>query len=266
MVASQEAGGARGAAEEDNAKDSTERIMEYQRREYAFLSQTARQEREMKGLRRKAGEAAYSFRDMQKDTLEDACVDPAVNMEIALLRQRLIEKDNEIAKLKDESQNSTFQPNSIQGKKLLNKCSHLLEENSELGRQLAEERMQSLRIQIAVQRRVRQQLKGRIGELDRHAEQVDGENEKMQQKIAELGKGLKAARAEIDSVKKDIEDYNLGGTKRKKEDEDAAPGTVPAPPLQTVPPPAIQPVPVPMPDGDGEKKKRKKEKKAKKEG
>merc|ERR1711975_23938 len=106
-------------------------------------------------------------------------------------------------------------------------------------------RMQNVYIQMQVERKKRQQLKLRIAELDRHAEQIDGENERMQTKIAELGKGLKAAKAEIDQNKKEIEEYNAPGpsTKRKKdgaEDGAAAADT----PQQSVPPPAIQPLPV----------------------
>merc|ERR1719326_2136969 len=101
--------------------------MEYQRREYALLSQTARREREMRSHRRRAGEAAQSFEDTRKDSLHNACVDPAVNVEIAMLRQRLKEKDLELDRLKEETQSATFHPNSIQGQKLLRKCAHLLE-------------------------------------------------------------------------------------------------------------------------------------------
>merc|ERR1719356_2061296 len=122
------------ATPQDEDQDMTDRIMEYQRREYALLSQTARREREMRSHRRRAGEAALAFEDTRKDSLQNAYVDPAVNIEIAMLRQRLKEKDAEIGRLKEESHNTTFHPNTIQGKKLLNKCEHLLEENAELGR------------------------------------------------------------------------------------------------------------------------------------
>merc|ERR1711920_416917 len=103
----------------------------------------------------------HGFEDTQKDSLRGANVDPAVNIEIAMLRQRLREKDQEIARLKEESHNAQFQPNSIQGQKLLQKCAHLLEENSELGRQLGEERIQVLRIQLTAERTKRVQLKQR---------------------------------------------------------------------------------------------------------
>merc|ERR1712187_701463 len=126
------------------------------------------------------------------------------------------EKDQEIASLKEESSNAQFQPNSIQGRKLQDKCKHLLEENSELGRQLGEERVQMLRIQLTVERQKRLQLRQRIAEFDRHAEQVDAENERMQRKIAELGQQLKDTRAEIDRHKKDIEEFR-SNTKRKKD-------------------------------------------------
>merc|ERR1712232_561061 len=104
------------------------------------------------------------------------------------------------------------------GQKLLKKCAHLLEENSELGRQLGEERMQILRVQMTAERKKRVQLRQRIAEFDQHAEQVDAENERMQKKIAELGQSLKDTRAEIDRHKTDIEEFR-SGAKRKKDPE-----------------------------------------------
>merc|ERR1719265_1562288 len=104
--------------------DLTDRIMEFQRREYMLLSKMAQREREMRRLRQQASEAKNSFEDTRKDSLRDAFVDPAVNIEIALLRQRLKEKDQEMERLKEEQTKSTFQPQSIQGQKLLRKCAH----------------------------------------------------------------------------------------------------------------------------------------------
>merc|ERR1712113_882418 len=109
-----------------------------------------------------------------------------MGIEIAMLRQILVEKDQQIARLKEASRTAEFQPNSIQGQKLLRKCAHLLDENSELGRQLGEEKMQVLRIQMTAERKKRTQLQQRVAEFDQHAEQVDAENERMQKKIADL--------------------------------------------------------------------------------
>lgn len=208
---------AAGAAGES---DLTEKIMEYQRREYALLSQMAQKEREMRRLRQQANEAVDAYEDTQKDSLRDAFVDPVVNIELAMLRQQLAEKDQDIVKLRGEAHSAQFQPNSIQGQKLLQKCAHLLDENAELGRQLGEERMQTVRVQLTAERTRRAQLKQRIAEYDRHAEQVDAENEKMQTKITELGQSLKVTRAEIDQHKKDIEDFRSGGAVKRKRTEE----------------------------------------------
>mmetsp|Transcript_88418 Transcript_88418/g.249142 ORF Transcript_88418/g.249142 Transcript_88418/m.249142 type:complete len:267 (+) Transcript_88418:211-1011(+) len=237
------------AAHDAGPQDLTDRIMEYQRREYELLSQRARREREMLGLRRRAGEAAHAYEDTRKDSLQNACVDPAVNIEIAMLRQRLKEKNAEVDRLKDELHNATFHPNSIQGQKLLSKCAHLLEENAELGRQLGEDRMQSLIIQIVLERRKRVQLRQRIAEFDQHAEQIDAENERMQKKIADLGQCLKGARSEIDRMKKDIEEWNMGA-KRKKDKVDKAPEAVSEKPQAPVPVAAPTPQPAAA-DADG---------------
>ncbi|CAE8640589.1 unnamed protein product [Polarella glacialis] len=173
-----------------------------------------------------------------------------------------------------------FQPNSIQGKKLLDKCSHLLEENSEIARHLGEERMQVMRIQLTAERTKRVQLRQRIAEFDRHAEQIDAENERMQKKIADLGSSLKETRAEIDRNKKDIEDFRSSGSKRKRPDGEKEPaaegpaGLAPSVPALAVVLKAAQPL-VPSPvdqsaplEGDAsgrhkDKKKRHKEKKEK---
>ena len=124
-----------------------------------------------------------------------------VNIEIAMLRQKLREKDQEIAKLKEESHSAQFVPASIQGQKLFQKCAHLLDENAELARTLGEEKIQILRIQMTAERRKRLQLRQRIAEFDQHAEIVDAENEQMQKKIADLGQTLKETRAQIDGHK-----------------------------------------------------------------
>ncbi|CAE7215865.1 Wtap [Symbiodinium sp. CCMP2592] len=189
-------------ASADGVGDITERIMEFQRREYAMLSRLAQREREMTKLGQECAEAFYAFDDNRKDSLRGGYVDPAVNIEITLLRQRLREKDQEISQVREELQNAQFQPNSIQGKKLLDKCQHLMEENAEIARQLSEEKMQVLRIQLAAERRKRLQLRQRSAFLDRYAEQADQENEKMEKKITDLGQSLKETRAEIEKHKK----------------------------------------------------------------
>jgi len=249
--------------------DQTERIMEYQRREYAMLSKIAQREREMRKMSQESAEAFHSFDDNRKDSLRGGYVDPAVNIEIGLLRQRLREKDQEIAKLREEAQSAQFQPNSIQGKKLLDKCSHLLEENAEIARQLGEEKMQVIRIQLTAERRKRIQLRQRVEQFDKHAEQVDAENERMQKKIADLGQTLKETKAEVDKCKKDIEDYRAGG-KRKREAAAvaAAPVQVQAPVPQAAPV-AVAAVPAEVPaeqaPADADAKRHRKEKKRDKE-
>eukprot|EP00933_Yihiella_yeosuensis_P074938 TRINITY_DN84034_c0_g1_i1.p1 TRINITY_DN84034_c0_g1~~TRINITY_DN84034_c0_g1_i1.p1 ORF type:complete len:263 (-),score=80.56 TRINITY_DN84034_c0_g1_i1:124-912(-) len=246
--------------------DNTERIMEYQRREYAMLSKIAQRKREMAKMCQESSEVFHAFEDNQKDSLRNAYVDPAVNIEIGILRQRLREKDAEIAKLKDELGNAEFQPNSIQGKKLLDKCSHLLEENAEIARQLGEERMQVLRIQLVAERQKKIQLRQRLAEFDRHGEQVDAENERMQVKIADLGKTLKETRAEIDKHKKDVEEWRAKSSKRGAPDQALA-VEIPAPVTAEVEV-AVEPqvAGVDIAAGPPPEKRQKKEKKRDKEG
>mmetsp|Transcript_40785 Transcript_40785/g.108058 ORF Transcript_40785/g.108058 Transcript_40785/m.108058 type:complete len:231 (-) Transcript_40785:62-754(-) len=210
----------------ESEPDIPERIMEYQRREFVLLSKIAQREREMRKHRQQANEAVASFEDTRKDSLQGAFVDPVVNVEIGMLRQRLKEKDQQIERLKEQSHNATFHPNSIQGQKLLRKCAHLLEENSELGRQLEEEWMQTLRIQMVVERKKRSQLQQRIVDFEQHADRIDGENEQMQKRIATLGQQLKDTRSEIDRMKRDIEDTRAGNKRRKDLEKEKKTDTV----------------------------------------
>lgn len=267
-------------------EDLTEKVMELQRREYAFLSRFAQREREMRKLDQECAEAFHAFDDSRKDSLKGALVDPAVNLEIGLMRQRLRIKDQEIAQVREELQNAQYQPNSMQGKKLLDKCNHLQEENAEIARQLSEEKLQVLRIQLCAERRKRLQLRQRIAQLDQYAEKVDEENDKMTKKFTDLGQSLKETRAEVERYKKEIEEMK-SGKKRKDAAAKAAQETpeVPAeevPPeqakrrkkdkklkeaVQSPPPPAV-PEPVAeaaeTAEDEAERKRRKKEKKEKK--
>ncbi|CAK9009027.1 V-type proton ATPase subunit E (V-ATPase subunit E) (ClVE-1) (Vacuolar proton pump subunit E) [Durusdinium trenchii] len=111
---------------------------------------------------------------MEQDSLKGAYVDPTVNLEIGLMRQRLRIKDQEIAQVREELQNAQFQPNGIQGKKLLDKCNHLQEENAEIARQLSEEKLQVLRIQLCAERQKRVQLRlGRTKHAASFEEYID---------------------------------------------------------------------------------------------
>ncbi|CAK9008529.1 unnamed protein product [Durusdinium trenchii] len=151
-----------------------EKIMEFQRREYALLSRFAQREREMRKLAQECAEAFHAFDASRKDSLKGAYVDPTVNLEIGLMRQRLRIKDQEIAQVREELQNAQFQPNGIQGKKLLDKCNHLQEENAEIARQLSEEKLQVLRIQLCAERQKRVQLRlGRTKHAASFEEYID---------------------------------------------------------------------------------------------
>lgn len=239
----------------------TERIMEFQRREYALLSTMAQREREMRKLQQQASEAANAFEDTQKDSLRGAFVDPAVNLELAMLRQRLRDKDQEASKLREECNAAQFQPNSIQGQKLLQKCAHLLEENAELARTLGEDRLQALRIQITAERTKRLQLRTRISEFERWAEKVDAENEGMQKKIADVGNSMREERAKVEALKKELEDIRSGVKRKRDKGKHAAPEAADAvEAAETPPPPPVASPPAAQEEEEASPKKSKKEK------
>ncbi|CAJ0627165.1 15453_t:CDS:2 [Entrophospora sp. SA101] len=86
-------------------------------------------------------------------------LDPAINALFRTMKMELEEKDKTIENLKRELDGVGFTPNSITGKKLVEKLRTLQNENEELGRQLRQGRVEQYEVEIALQRKVIEELK-----------------------------------------------------------------------------------------------------------
>lgn len=102
--------------------------------------------------------------------VHNALLDPTVNLELRELRLKLYEQEKELQKTKDELKASTFSAErysllcvsssfvlatlcflgSVMGRRLINKCKALQEENTDIGKILLETHLQPLHIQIGL--------------------------------------------------------------------------------------------------------------------
>lgn len=196
-----------GAAGTSKDKDLAEQILEKQRREYMLLSKLAETERKMQTLRNQANMDISAFEEkcLARGSLQRHKVDPVVLLELAGLQQRSAEKSKEIEKLQGEVQTTMFDPRSINGQKLLKRCRHLLDENQELAKQLGEELLQDCKILVLAEEAKHKELKNTLAKLSERAEVVDAENEKMQEKIAALGRQCRERRTECDELIEQID-------------------------------------------------------------
>ncbi len=126
-------------------------------------------------------------------------VDPTVNMEIKFLRQKLLDQGQQIHDLRDQL-NATFDVKSSAGQKLVKKCTHLLEENQELGKQLAQDRTQDFQVLLDAERKKTDEAKDRLREQLEFNQVLDAENEKMQNTLTQLVRKVRDLASERDDL------------------------------------------------------------------
>ncbi|CAG8500909.1 6783_t:CDS:2 [Ambispora leptoticha] len=107
-------------------------------------------------------------------------LDPAINALFRTMKKELEEKEKMIEDLRNELDGISFTPNSITGKKLVAKLRALQHENEELGRQLRQGRVEQYEVEIAMQRKVIDELKAGLEESDAQSLLMDEENERLQ--------------------------------------------------------------------------------------
>lgn len=248
---------------------------EYVSRERVYRAGLVETDAQVAALRRLACDCTTAYGDASHAALRGALADPGQNMEVLLLRQKVLAKDQQIRQLREELEANRFDQQHADGQALMRKCRMLLEENHELGEQLREERMAELRAAVAQEQRLTHELQVKFSESADFARELQQENEKLQGTMSRVAGKLREARAEIRVIQKERADAK-SRRKREKEAEKAAAdanGATAAPAATSVfitapvPAPAAQaPVvaeataPTAKPE---KKKKKKKEEKAK---
>jgi len=179
-------------------------LLEYKQREHVYVAQIAT-------LQRKLLQQKQTLSDWRNDhhvvdgQLRTAIVDPMINLEIKELRTKLFEKDQEIRKLKGELQAANFAADSTMGRRLINKCKALQEENNDLGKLLAEDRLQPLQMQIAALQKQQNVYKHHMKQLYELNKELDDENEQLSQKLAHQRHIAKYAQEDAERLRMDLD-------------------------------------------------------------
>ncbi|ORX96665.1 hypothetical protein K493DRAFT_407164 [Basidiobolus meristosporus CBS 931.73] len=113
-------------------------------------------------------------------------LDPAINALFVLMKKELGKKEAKIKQLTEELEAVNFTPSSLTGKRLLAKCRSLQHENEELGKRLCQGRVAQYELEIAMQKKLIDELKGNIKESDQLIVNLDEEVETLQSRVFNL--------------------------------------------------------------------------------
>ncbi|CAG8565399.1 16178_t:CDS:2 [Acaulospora colombiana] len=125
-------------------------------------------------------------------SLRKKFLDPAINLLFRAMKKELEEKEKTIEDLQRELAGVGFTPNSITGKNLVTKLKDLQDENEELGRQLRQGRVEQYEVEIALQRKLINELRhGLEADYENQFIAFDSEIERLQDLIFQLQSRLK---------------------------------------------------------------------------
>uniref|UniRef100_A0A7S0FG30 Uncharacterized protein n=1 Tax=Pyrodinium bahamense TaxID=73915 RepID=A0A7S0FG30_9DINO len=192
------------------------KIEEYKAREHIYLAGLIGQEAGMSHLRRMASDVLGAYGDISRAAVRGSLVDPTQNMEVLLLRQKALEKDQQISQLREELEANRFDQRVPSGQALMRKCKALLTENRELGDEIREERLAELSAAVQAEQRQNAHLFQKCREAIEFCTELSQENEKLQGTIAKVAGRLREARNELDGLRKERAEAKA---KRKKERE-----------------------------------------------
>ncbi|RIA87021.1 hypothetical protein C1645_740414 [Glomus cerebriforme] len=139
-------------------------------------------------------------------SLRKKFIDPAINILFRTMKKELEDKDKFIENLQRELEGVGFTPNSITGKKLVAKLLALQNENEELGRQLRQGRVEQYEIEIALQRKVIDELKQGLEESDNQLISLDAEMERLQNLLFQMRAKVKSYEEKYGPLEPDNKD------------------------------------------------------------
>uniref|UniRef100_A0A8C4N3C4 Pre-mRNA-splicing regulator WTAP n=1 Tax=Eptatretus burgeri TaxID=7764 RepID=A0A8C4N3C4_EPTBU len=182
-------------------KESEERLKQQQqealRRENILLMRLATKEQEMQECATQIHKLKHGQRSSAAQ-LRSCLVEPAVNILFTRMRSEMELTRERLQQAHDELNAWKFTPDSQTGKKLMAKCRMLIQENQDLGRQLAQGRVAQLEAELALQKKYGQELKCSQDELNEFIIQLDEEVEGMQSTILVLQQQLRDAREQLE--------------------------------------------------------------------
>ncbi|CAI2166931.1 16316_t:CDS:2 [Funneliformis geosporum] len=139
-------------------------------------------------------------------SLRKKFLDPAINVLFRTMKKELEDKDKLLENLQRELDGVSFTPNSITGKKLVAKLLALQNENEELGRQLRQGRVEQYEVEIALQRKVIDELKQGLEESDNQLISLDAEMERLQNLLFQMRAKVKGYEEKYGPLETDNKD------------------------------------------------------------
>lgn len=203
--------------------DLQRKVEEYQARERTYFAGLVGQEAELNALRRMSADVRGAFGDVSRATVRSALVDPAANMEVMLLRQKVRAKDQVILQLKEEAEANRFDQRLPAGQALMRKCKVLLNENHELGEEMREERLEKLRTVVKEEQRQNAVLLQKCQEAAEFCKELSQENDKLQGTISKVAGRLREARAELEGLKQACKEAHERAQRKKERQRKAQP-------------------------------------------
>ncbi|CAG8471579.1 8881_t:CDS:2, partial [Funneliformis mosseae] len=148
-------------------------------------------------------------------SLRKKFLDPAINALFRTMKKELEDKDKLLENLQRELDGVSFTPNSITGKKLVAKLLALQNENEELGRQLRQGRVEQYEVEIALQRKVIDELKQGLEESDNQLISLDAEMERLQNLLFQMRAKVKGYEEKYGPLETDNKDDDVAETSTK---------------------------------------------------
>jgi len=152
------------------------------KREASLQVQLANASLENVELRREVG-AGWQASEPSVLQVRQLVLDPAVSKEFQRQQRELEERSRQVMQLKEDLDGVQFTQESKMGRALIQKCRLLMEENEEMGRQLAEHREGAQDVLLGLEKEHAAELRRHIAELKSHCEILEEENEELQMAI-----------------------------------------------------------------------------------
>jgi len=181
--------GAGGAAVETEAESAS-------KREHLLVVRLATKEQELQELSNQISELKAA-QSPSTAAMRNALLDPAVNIIVQKLKQELDATKAKLAQTNEEMSAWKFTPDSVTGKRLMARCRQLLLENEEIGKMVSSGRLAKLEGELAMQKRLVEEMKKNQLETDDFVQELDEDMEGMQSTIYFLQQQLKEAKDTI---------------------------------------------------------------------
>ncbi|XP_067945992.1 pre-mRNA-splicing regulator WTAP-like [Watersipora subatra] len=185
-----------------------QQVTDITRRESMLLKTLTEKEREISDLAAQI-EELKQYQLPSTNQLRTMLVEPTVNVVINRLKKELTSTKLRLEESQSELNAWKFTQDSQTGKQLMARCRTLLKENEELGKQISQGRIAKLEGEIALQKKLVEEMKVAQNETELFVVELDDDTEGLQTTIYLLQQQLKEAKEHIAS----LEQTNSGTAK-----------------------------------------------------